>query len=141
MKIKSIELLRAWSFYLSSSSSLIRCNKPSGHYISQPLISISTLSTLSFVLLPIRLYHPQFISFIISDLVFASRVFYTFNQVKFRPTYLLSDLSATGLYTRSFCQLVHAPTLIDYGIWQSWCLHKWKVLSAFSKTFIHIATK
>ncbi len=46
----------------------------------------------------------------ILDLTYTNRDLYTFNQVRFRLTYL-SGLGATGFYTRGFGHLVNA--LID----------------------------
>ncbi len=43
-------------------------------------------------------------------LAYTSKSFYTSNQVRFRPMYLLLGLSATNLYTKSFCHLINAIT-------------------------------
>ncbi len=65
-RLKSIELLRAWSFYLSSSSSLSGAIRPSGHCIPQPLTSTSTSNDLPqpqpqfpTVYWPHHLHHPN----------------------------------------------------------------------------------
>ncbi len=50
-RLKSIELSRAWSFYLSSSSSLSGTIRPSGHCVPQPPTSTST-STSTSALIP-----------------------------------------------------------------------------------------
>ncbi len=46
----------------------------------------------------------------IPNLAFTSKYFYIFNQVKSKSTYLLSNLSAINLYTKSFCHLVNILT-------------------------------
>ena len=51
--------------------------------------------------------------------IYISRGLYIFNQVKSKPMWLLSALSATDLYTRRFCHLVNALTLTNCGIEQS----------------------
>ena len=65
---------------------------------------------LLFILFLICFYHSYYIFFIISDLVYISRDLYIFNQVKLRPTYLLSSLDASDLYTRKLGYLVNALT-------------------------------
>lgn len=48
----------------------------------------------------------------ISDLAYNNRDPYISNQVKSRPTYLLSGLDATSIYTRGFYYLINTWTSI-----------------------------
>lgn len=89
--------------YLLNSSSLIRCNKSSGHCVPQSSISISNSW-------PYYLYHLQYAHFMISDLAYTRRDFYASNKLRFRPTCLLSGLSATSLHIRGFYYLVNTLT-------------------------------
>ncbi len=56
-----------------------------------------------------HLYHSQYISFIIPNLVYPSQSFYIFNQIISRTMYLSSGLSITGVTT---CHLVNALMFI-----------------------------
>ena len=52
----------------------------------------------------------------ILDLVYMSKDFYIFNQVKSIFMYLLLGLSIINLYIRDFCHLVNALTPTDCDI-------------------------
>ncbi len=125
--------MKTWSFYLSSFRSTIRCIKHLG-----PCVSLSSIlfSTSALTLRPRYSYHPQYASFMISDLTYTSRDFYTSNHVRSMSTYSLSGLGTTGLHTKGFCHLVNTLTPIHCSIWWNWCPQTRKV-----KAFILTATK
>ncbi len=127
-----MKLLKAWSFYLSSFSSLIRCNKLSGRFVSQTPISISNSASIlmasSLALFLMHLYHPN-------------------TPYDFRHTltevFMHLIRSGLGLCTyQAWGPLVYtSESLCQYPDWQSWRLHKRKILAIFNKAFIHIAIK
>lgn len=87
-----------------SSSFLIWYIKLLDFCILQSLILIST-SRLFY------LYHLKYASFMVPELAYTSRSFYISTQVRFKLTYW-SDLRATGLYIKDFCDLVNSLTFI-----------------------------
>ncbi len=102
-RLKSIKLSRAWSFYLSSSSSLLGVIKPSGYCVSQPLNIYLNLSLnsqrptgLITCIILMHLYHPD----TLDDSRRAPAEVFASDQVRSRLTYS-SGLRAIGLLPKS----------------------------------------
>ncbi len=140
-RLKCIELSRAWSFYLSSSSSLLGAIRPSGLlrtstsniYLNLSLNSQRPTSLVICIIL-IHSYRPD----MLHDSRHTSAEVFASDQVRSRPMYFVRPGGYLVYYQRGFC---HFHQVLWLSWRRSWRLHKGKVLAASSRAFIHIATK
>ncbi len=131
-KLKSIKLSRAWSVYLSSSSSLSGAIRPSDHCVPQPpniYLNLSFNSKRPTGLITCIILIHSYLPDMPHDSRRAPAEVSAFDQVRSRPTYS-SGLGVTGLLPRlsSFSSF--------WLSWRrSWRSHKGEVLSCVQQGF------
>ncbi len=137
---KSIELSRAWSFYLSSSSSLSGTIRPSGHCVPQPPTSTSTSGSILNGLLASSLALSWCVRTILICLMIPDvHLQRSLHLIKSGPC--LRSRQAWGPLVYYQRGLHHSHQLLWFSWRRSWCLHKREILAASSMAFIHTATK
>ncbi len=121
-RLKSIKLSKAWLFYLSSFSFLIRCKRLSDYCLPQPPTSTLIPMVLSIILFLIYLYHP--IHLYHFDTPHDSiRILVEIYIHLIRSSPSLHTHQAWGLLINLSEGLCHSSQCFDVYSWQSWRLH------------------